>query len=393
MGMMSEKRFLDNLAKTVYSDGCNMGATAVLTVDLTAIVENFAHLRDLAKGAECAAVVKADAYGTGMRQVAPYLHKQGCQTFFVATQSEGVLLRSLLAKVKIYILNGLPPGCAANYHQHDLSPVLGSIEMLREWAQHCKSTQNSPPAALHIDSGMNRLGVGPDQLPALLETPELQLTKIDLIMSHLACADEPDHARNRKQRQTFKQALKKLSTVLETLNISLSNSAGIFLGSDYHFDVVRPGIALYGGCPTARSDNPMKSVVTLMSSIAQIRTVPKGDAIGYGAVFKVERDTRLATIPVGYADGYPRCLGSSNEHEGAYVYIGKMRAPLLGRVSMDLITVDITDIPKPRAYVGAPVELLGPHIAIDDLAKTANTIGYEILTSLGARYKRRYKEG
>ncbi len=394
---MSEKNFLDKLDKTVYSDGCNMGATAILTVDLAAIGENYAQLRDLAKGAECAAVVKADAYGTGMQQVAPYLYKQGCRIFFVATQNEGILLRALLPKVKIYILNGLPPGCAAKFQKNDLSPVLGSIEMLKEWAQHSQSAEQSPPAALHIDTGMNRLGIGPDQLQTLVEDPELHVTKLDLIMSHLACADEPDHPRNGQQLQNFNQALKKLPTASKSLSKSASksvaNSAGIFLGPDYHFDVLRPGIALYGGCPVVGFDNPMKPVVTLMSTIAQIRTVQKGDAVGYGASFTVKRETRVATIPVGYADGYPRSLGASNETEGAYVYIGKTRAPLLGRVSMDLITIDITDIPEHKAFVGAPVELLGPHISIDDLAKIANTIGYEILTSLGARYKRRYKEG
>ncbi|MCF6197777.1 MAG: alanine racemase [Hyphomicrobiaceae bacterium] len=417
MDVMSKSTFLEHLDKTVTSDGCNMGSTAVLTVDLCAIGENYARLRALAKGAHCAAVVKADAYGTGVERVAPYLHEQGCKTFFVATQDEGILLRSLLPDTKIYILNGLSPGCAANYHKYKLCPVLGSIEMLVEWSLFCQTTKRPPSAALHIDSGMNRLGIGPDQLQALIELPELQSIKFDLIMSHLACADEPGHPRNKKQLQIFNNALKKLPTASKSLSQSasksLANSAGIFLGPDYHFDILRPGIALYGGCPVARSDNPisdnpMKPVVTLMSTIVQIRTVQKGDAVGYGASFTVKRETRVATIPVGYADGYPRSLGASNmgasnmdsgnrrsgsDHEGAYVYIGTTRAPLLGRVSMDLITVDITDIPERKAFVGAPVELLGSHIAIDDLAQIADTIGYEILTSLGARYKRRYKEG
>ena len=394
---MNKSTFSEHLDNIVTSDGCNMGATAVLTVDLPAIGENYARLSALAKGAQCAAVVKANAYGTGVERVAPFLHKQGCKTFFVATQDEGILLRSLLPDTKIYILNGLPAGCAVNYHNYNLCPVLGSIEMLVEWARYCNRTKACPPAALHIDSGMNRLGIGPDQLQTLIETPELRTIEFDLIMSHLACADEPDHPRNKKQLHTFTATLKELPTAAKSLAKSpaksLANSAGIFLGSDYHFDILRPGIALYGGCPVTGSDNPMKPVVTLMSTIAQIRLVAKGDAIGYGATFQVERETRVATIPVGYADGYTRSLGSSNDHEGAYVYIGKTRAPLLGRVSMDLITVDITDIPERKAFVGAPVELLGAHIGIDDLANIAGTIGYEILTSLGARYKRHYKEG
>lgn len=368
-------------------DGDLIGSTALLTIDLTAIGENYAILSALGKGAQCAAVVKANAYGTGVSQVATYLQAQGCKTFFVATLDEGIALRDRLPDVSIFILDGLFPASSPMFLQHNLSPVLGSMEMLKEWSVSIRTSSTPPTAALHIDTGMNRLGIGPDQFEQLLDTDVLKNIKLDLIMSHLACADEPDNSRNQKQLEQFKSALEKLPSV----PVSFANSSGIFLGSDYHFDLLRPGVALYGGRPNDRSDNAMHPVVTLTTRIAQIRTVEKGDAIGYGAFYVATRKTRLATLPVGYADGYPRALGSSNECKGASTYIGEYEAPLLGRVSMDLITIDITDIPEDKAILGADVELLGSHILVDDLADIAGTISYEILTSLGARYDRHYK--
>jgi alanine racemase len=264
--------------------------------------------------------------------------------------------------------------------------------MVEEWSVVCKLVNEPIAAALHIDTGMNRLGIGPDQLVHFFDKQGsyLKNIKLDLIMSHLACADDPAHPRNQRQLKLFREALDKLPPA----RASLANSAGIFLGPDYHFDLVRPGIALYGGQAVNNVANPMRYVVKLVSHIAQIRTVETGDAIGYGASYTTKRKTRLATVPVGYGDGYLRALGTSNKSTYkrgvAYVCIAGHKAPLIGRVSMDLITVDVTDVPDKLCTVGTPVELLGAHVSVDDLADVAGTIGYEILTSLGARYERSY---
>jgi alanine racemase len=367
------------------------GSTALLTIDLEAIGANYTRLSRMGSGAECAGVVKANAYGTGAHRVAPYLYDLGCRTFFVATLAEGIHLRGVLADAKIFILDGLFSRGSTLFEKHRLSPVLGSLQSLAEWSDFCGSIDNPPPAALHIDTGMNRLGVGPDEIQLLFDNQQrfFNNIKLDLIMSHLACADTPSHPRNQQQLEIFKAYLVKLPPV----PASLANSAGIFLGSPYQHDLLRPGIALYGGCAVNSSQNPMRPVVTLTTHIVQIRTVEKGDFIGYGGTYQTTRKTRLATLPIGYADGYHRALGSSNEQKGASAYIGAHEAPLLGRVSMDLVTIDITDIPPDSAMVGTDVELLGAHVTVDDLAELAGTIGYEILTSLGKRYDRRYTDG
>ena len=372
----------------VGTHGMEHGPTALLTVDLAAIGENYRLLRSLGQGRECGAVVKANAYGLGVETVAPYLARQGCSTFFVATLAEGVQLRRLVARAKIYLLNGLPTGPLALFREYGLSPVLNSLAMLKRWLEISGATGDFPPAALHLDTGMNRLGIGSDEWEELQnELPHIcESGAIDLVMSHLACADEPDHPHNRKQLTLFRDKAK----ILPSLPRSLCNSAGIFLGSDYHFDLLRPGIALYGGQPIIGRKNPMRPVVHLETRIAQIRMVPKGDGIGYGAAYQTRRKTRLATLPVGYADGYHRALGCTDKRKGASAFIGDFEAPLLGRVSMDLITIDITDIPPAQARTGTRVELLGTHVTIDDLATKAGTIGYEILTSLGTRYDVRH---
>lgn len=365
------------------------GSTAVLTVDLSAIGQNYAQLNAMAPTADCAAVIKADAYGTGAMQVGPYLYGQGCRNFFVATLSEGLALRTVLSDVKIYILDGLFEESSLTFRKYNLIPVLGSMKQVEEWSAFCLSSGQKLSAVLHIDTGMNRLGLGPDEMASFFSHQDKLLTpmKLELIISHLACADDPKHPLNQKQLKRFQEILKKCPDV----PVSFANSSGIFLGSDFQFDLLRPGVALFGGCPVNGSANPMRSVVSLISYIVQIRTVPKGEPIGYGASYVTTRDTRVATLPVGYADGYLRALGSTNDRKGASAYIGEYEAPLLGRVSMDLITIDITDIPMDEAQIGTDVELMGPHISVDDLAEIAGTIGYEILTSLGVRYDRHYK--
>ena len=367
------------------------GATSLLTIDLAAIGENYSKLQALANGAECAAVVKADAYGLGAARVAPFLAGLGCRTFCVATPGEGIVLRKILSDARIFILDGLFAGTGGIFAEHNLCPVLGSLKMIERWSAFCALRGQMYPAALHFDTGMNRLGLGADETKELSDHSSsiLRDMQIELVISHLACADDPEHAANRKQQRLFSEILQTFPSLLGS-QASLANSAGLFLGTDYSFDLVRPGIALYGGQPNCLSSSMMTPVVTLTTHIAQIRTVKKGDLIGYGGACRVERNTRVATLPVGYADGYHRTLGSTNENKGANTYIGEHKAPLLGRVSMDLVTIDITDIPVEEALVGTPVELLGQHVSIDDLAGISGTISYEILTSLGARYERQY---
>lgn len=367
-------------------------ATGLLTVNLGALRGNYRFLRARAGGAECAAVVKADAYGLGAERVAPALMGDGCRTFFVATIEEARRLRPVVGdatKATIYVLDGLLPGAAAALAKADARPVLGSLPEIEEWASFCRRHGRRLPAALHIDTGMNRLGLGAAEVEALARRPDpLSAFEIALVMSHLACADEPEHPKNELQRAAFER----LRSLLPPAPASLANSAGILLGENYLFDLVRPGIALYGGNPRVSGDNPMQPVVRLDGRIAQIRCVAAGESVGYGAGHTLARPTRIATVCVGYADGYMRCLGASDTTAGAVAYIEGRAAPLLGRVSMDLITIDVTDVPDCLVRRGSLVELIGPHVGVDELAVRARTIGYEILTSLGRRYARRYVE-
>jgi alanine racemase len=364
------------------------GETAMLSVDLEAISDNYALLAGFAGGAECAAVVKADAYGTGMAAVAPTLYRRGCRTFFVATLAEAIALRRRIADAAIYVLNSCFAGGEAQFMQHGLRPVIGSLAALGSWRDACRTTANPPAAALHLDTGMNRLGIGPDEIGQLIDDQARHLAgvRLDLIMSHLACADEPHHERNRRQLRLFRSALAQLPPA----RASLANSAGILLGPDYHFDLVRPGIGLYGGRPAAGGPNPMRPVIRLVSHILQVRSVEAGDSVGYGASFTAHRPTRIATIPVGYADGYFRALAASGAKPGARVVIAGQAMALAGRVSMDLITVDVTGLPAETCEPGTPVEIIGDAVTVDDLADVAGTISYEILTALGHRYRRIY---
>lgn len=363
-------------------------ATGVLTIDLAALRSNYAAMATRAAPAECAAVVKADAYGLGLEPVATALHKAGCQIFFVATLTEARQVRAALRDATVYVLDGLLPDTEPLFAAERLRPVLNSLPEIADWSAYCAGQGKTLKAALHIDSGMNRLGLSANDVAILARDPApLSSFDISLIMSHLACADAPDHPKNRRQLELFET----LRNLLPKASASLANSAGIFLGPDYHFDLVRPGIALYGGEAVLDRPNPMNPVVRLEGRIAQIRDVQSGETVGYGAGHHLSRDTRLATVPVGYADGFIRLLGASDDHPGLTAYIGDYPAPLLGRVSMDLITIDVTDIPSEHTFRGTLVELIGSHNTVDDIAGRAQTIGYEVLTSLGRRYHRVYK--
>jgi len=364
-------------------------ATGVLAVDLGALGRNYDTLRERVGPAECAAVVKADGYGVGATQVATALSAKGCRTFFVATLDEAQTLRAAIPDAAIYVLDGLFPGSAAEFAAHRLRPVLDDMAEIEEWAGFCRAGEKKLPAAIHIDTGMNRLGLKTADRRRLLDRPEwLSGFEVSLLMSHLACADTPAHSKNRRQRDEFAA----FAAALPAAPLSLANSAGIFLGPDFGFDLVRPGIALYGGNPFTGLANPMEPVIRLYGRIIQLGEAAPGETVGYGAALTLERPTRYVTVAVGYADGYFRALGSKDGRKGATAHLDGRPLPILGRVSMDLIVFDITDLPPDCARRGGFVELIGPEFTVDDAGELAGTMAYEILTSLGSRYLRVYTQ-
>ena len=365
-------------------------ASAILTIDLGALVANWLRLREMSQRAECAAVVKADAYGLGMEQAASALSRAGCKTFFVATIAEAGSLRALLPDATIYVLAGLLTNTAPLFQLHNLRPVLNSEAEVKEWAEYCAASGQPLPAAIHIDSGMNRLGLSALEVDAIAPVASLwKMFELSLIMSHLACSDEVGHPKNERQRKIFDA----LRAKLPSAPASLANSAGILLGRQHHYDMVRPGIAIYGGRPQQTGDNPFQPAVTLFGRILQVRDVVSGETIGYGATRTLKSPTRIAVVAVGYADGIFRALSTRDDKEGLSVFIGGHAAPILGRVSMDLITVDVTTIPGDIARRGEWVELIGPNVSAQAMAHHAGTIDYEILTNLGTRALRRYIDG
>ena len=365
-------------------------ASAILTIDLGALVANWLRLREMSQRAECAAVVKADAYGLGMEQAASALSRAGCKTFFVATIAEAGSLRALLPDATIYVLGGLLTNTAPLFQLHNLRPVLNSEAEVKEWAEYCAASGQPLPAAIHIDSGMNRLGLSALEVDAIAPVASLwKMFELSLIMSHLACSDEVGHPKNERQRKIFDA----LRAKLPSAPASLANSAGILLGRQHHYDMVRPGIAIYGGRPQQTGDNPFQPAVTLFGRILQVRDVVSGETIGYGATRTLKRPTRIAVVAVGYADGIFRALSTRDDKEGLSVFIGGHAAPILGRVSMDLITVDVTTIPGDIARRGEWAELIGPNVSAQAMAHHAGTIDYEILTNLGTRALRRYIDG
>ena len=347
-------------------------------------------MRELASPAECAAVVKADAYGLGMAQAAPALARAGCKTFFVATLGEAEALRKLLPGPTIYVFAGLMPDTAEHYRKHDLRPVLNSAAEIQEWAAFSSSVGERLPCAVHIDSGMNRLGLPAEEVDEVAAERDLwSALTLSLVMSHLACADEPKHPKSEAQRNVFDR----LRDRLPKTPASLANSAGILLGSAYAYDLVRPGIALYGGKPHAEGENPFEAVVHLKGRILQVRKAAAGETIGYGATRTLKRASRIGIVSVGYADGFFRSLSIEEGQEGLAVYVGPHAVPILGRVSMDLLAIDVTDVPERLARRGEWVELIGPNVPAQEIAQHAGTIDYEVLTNLGRRAFRRYIGG
>lgn len=359
-------------------------AGAVLEIDLGALARNYRYLADKAKGTICAAVVKADGYGLGSIEAARALSVSGCSHFFVAHVGEGIELRQALPEARIHVLHGPPPGAEADCRAHRLVPVLNDPGQIERWAKSGQDGANLG-AVLHIDTGMNRLGLSETEVRTLADQPgDLAGVSIEFIISHLVAAEEPDNPMNGTQRQRFDDLRERLPAA----PAGLANSSGIFLGAAFHYDLVRPGVALYGVNPTPGNTNPMSEVINLKGKIVQIREIDSGQGVGYGGTYRATGKRKIATVPVGYADGYPRALGNRAMAASA----GEM-VPVVGRVSMDLITLDVSDVPEHEVHVGAMVDLIGGGVDIDTLAAQADTIGYELLTSLGGRFHRIYSDG
>lgn len=364
-------------------------ATGVLTVDLDAIVANWRKLEKAAVPAECAGVIKADAYGCGLDPVARALAGAGCKTFFVATVDEARAARAAVPSAAIYVLDGFFQNCGDAYAEVNARPVIGDLNELAEWDVFCRRSGWEGGAGIHIDTGMNRLGLTISEAQGIIPRINAGDHGITLVMSHLACAELLNHPLNAKQLAAFRE----IASLFSGVPASLANSSGIFLGAQFQFDLVRPGAGLYGINPTPEADNPMQAVVDLKARIVRIRSIDKGETVGYGGTWTARRPTKLAIVSAGYADGYFRAGGSNDGTRGAEVIVAGKRCPIAGRVSMDLIAVDVTDLEKNAARRGHMATLIGEGITIDELAHHFGTIGYEVLTSLGRRYARVYKGG
>lgn len=365
--------------KTVARDPAAAGA--VLTIDLGAVRENYRRLRARLDAAHCAGVVKADGYGLGAEPVARALIAEGCNTFFVAHVGEGISLRDAIGpKPTIYVLNGIPPGAEHDAIGSNLRAVINNLDQLSAWNKAARLIGQKLPAAVQVDSGMSRLGMAASEVLALAADPQaFANVEVTLVMSHLACADEPVHPANEAQRIEFDR----LRAMLPPAPASLANSSGIFLGSGFHCQLARPGAALYGINPTPANENPMLPVVRLQAKVIQTRSVVTGAGIGYGHTVVTGDATNLATISLGYADGWRRRAAAS-------AYFDGVRLPFIGRVSMDSIILDISDLPEGRLRAGDMVEMIGPSQTLDEVAGFSGTIAYEVLTSLGHRFHRRY---
>ncbi len=368
-------------------------AGGVLYIDLDALAANWRTLRDHAGGAETAAVVKANAYGTGIEKAVPALARVGCRTFFVAHLSEAIRARAAAPEATIYVLNGLFSGTGSTYAEFDLRPVLGSFEEIEEWAGFCRAQSQKLKAAIHVDTGMNRLGLTVPQGLTLKDRRELKDFETALLMSHFVSAEESDNPLNAQQIEAFEA----IRSALPNIPASLPNSSGIFLRDKPRYDLVRPGYALYGGNPTPDRENPMRPVVGLEGRIVQMRWVEAEHTVGYNGRWLAVQKRRIATISVGYADGYPRASSargrSGEELLAGMALVAGRPCPFAGNVSMDLITIDVTDVPGAQVKRGDTVTLIGSGLTIDEVGRRAGTIGYEILTNLGARYARAYRGG
>ena len=356
---------------------------ARLTIDRDALAHNYAVLKAAAGDAEMVPVVKGDGYGLGAGPICRRLWAEGARAFFVARLSEGEALRVELGAGRpatLYVLDGFPNGAGPRLVAAGLTPVLTTVPQVIEAQAFAAQQGAALPVGLHVDTGMNRQGITPDEARALVQAPDsFRHLDLGLIMSHLGSATDPADPRSAAQLARFAP----IRALFPQVRASLSASAGIFLGPDYRFDLVRPGVSLYGGGPLGRPDPRIRAVATLEAPILQLRQVKTGESVGYGATFVAESTMQVAILAAGYADGYPR-----NASPRAFAAVAGMRRRLLGRVSMDMIAVDVTET---DVKVGDKVELLGPNLMVDDLAAAAGTTAYEVLTRLPLRAQRTYR--
>ncbi len=359
--------------------------STLITIDLDAVEANYLYCSDRLQPATCAAVVKADAYGLGVRKIAPALWHAGCRQFYAATHQEGVTLRALLPDAEIYIFEGVTERSKSVFCEHNLVPDLIAPAHSELWAAHARALGRALPAVIHIDTGMTRLGFGESELNELLaRSDDLKWLDIRYVMTHYACADDPDERKTRAQLARFNQ----LRGMLPPAPASIGNSAGGLLGGEFPGDMARLGIALFGGNPYQDKMPAIKPALRVQSRILQVREVTEGTTVGYGATYSAAKNMRIATVGTGYADGYPWSLGNRG-----VASIDGYRVPVVGRVSMDMIMLDVTGVPDELLQVNSMVDLIGPDVSLEEVAELAGTINYEILTRLSQRARRKYLGG
>ncbi|MBX7199362.1 MAG: alanine racemase [Rhodospirillaceae bacterium] len=361
-------------------------AGAVLSIDLAALTENWRILKRRCAAKDTGAVVKADGYGTGAVQAAAALKSAGCATFYVAHLDEGIAVRGAVgAGPRVVVMHGPNRGTERDFAALKLIPVLNTPEQIAGWRKYAETADILSESLVHVDTGMNRLGLTRKEFDAHIADGGFNGLHPLALMSHLACSEEAKHPLNEAQRKAFAEVLSIFRTRFPDAKASFTNSSGIFLDPAYHYDYARPGVALYGVNPTPDVPNPMLPVVRLFAKIIQVRRVDRATTVGYGATAAVPEGTKLATVSIGYADGIPRSWGA-----GGAGFVDGIRCPVKGRVSMDLVIFDVSNVPDSGLHPGALMEIIGSHSTVDDVATAAGTIGYEILTSLGARYHRHY---
>jgi alanine racemase len=361
-------------------------AYSALVIDLAASAENYRRLTQLAPTARCAAVLKADGYGVGAIPVGRALYDQGCRDFFVAYADEGITLREALLNkgldARIFVLNGLFPGTEGVFTEYHLVPTLTDLDQISRWQMHARVLGRLLPAALHVDTGMSRTGLTSKEVQTLTHGSHVwDGLKIELVLSQMVYSHEENLVFSSQQRLRFEQVLRHLPKAPR----SLAKSGAIYVGQEFHYDVVRPGVALHGINPTNQPTNPLVPVVSLWAKIYQVQNVVVGQSIGYNQTYVAQSPCQVATIALGYADGYPWSLANTG-----YVMIGAYKAPVVGRISMDLLTVDVTGIPENLIYPGGWVQVIGGEVTVEMLAHQAKTVPYEILLRLGKRFQRVY---
>ncbi|MBL4871319.1 MAG: alanine racemase [Robiginitomaculum sp.] len=368
------------------TDGRSYSSRPVLTINLSAVIENYKFLAAKVAPAKIGASVKADAYGLGIIQIGKALYGAGCRTFFVAHAGEGKILRGAIGnQPNIYVLSGPTPQDSALFFGSTLKPVINSLTQARDWIKTIDGVKRPPRTALHFDTGLNRLGIPSSEIEIFVKEDGLMdALNVDLVMSHLACSSLQDHPLNKQQLDLFKRTAAQMPMV----NLSLANTGGIYLGKPYHFKLVRPGIGLFGGTTT---DTPnlekTRPVIELHAPVLQIKNVNKGETFGYNALYTAASHMKIAIVSAGYADGLPISLSGTDNAVISHARLGKENAPIIGRISMDYTILDITNLKK---YVerGEKAVFFGANL--DTQAKQAQTINYEILTHLGQRCKRVY---